>query len=486
MTARRDWLKNAATLGAAAGTGLLLGKAQAQASSATAKPKAAAANATASTASAASAAAPTPNTRTWQNWSAIHQCKPEQWLVPADEAELAAALPRAKAPLRAVGAGHSFNPLVPTVGTLISLDRLSGTPVVDKQNLTVRVGAGMRIGVLARALDAQGYALYNQPDIDVQTLAGALSTATHGTGQTLPALHAEVQALRLVSPDGRVHECSRAKNPDLFDDARVSLGALGVITEYTLRIRPRYMLRRHVWLERTEELLARAPELAAKHRHFELYVLPFTGFSAGITHDEGAAATAQPPEAADENVLRDLRRLRDWFGRWPALRRWAAARLINPAQTEAAFDWSWRLLSTSRPTRFNESEYHLPREAGIAGLREVLATLEKRNEVFFPMEFRFIRADHAWLSPFYERDTCSVAAHALQGEDYAYLISELGPVFRKHGGRPHWGKLHDLKQAELQALYPRFADFQTLRRELDPQGRMLNTHLQQIFGANHG
>jgi FAD-linked oxidoreductase len=475
MTPRRDWLKNAAALGAAAGSGLLLPQATAQATEKpaerpTVKPDSKASN----------------KSRAWQNWSGIQQCQPGRWLTPANEAELAAALPGAPAPLRAVGAGHSFTALVPTEGTLISLDRLSGAPSIDKQNLTVRVGAGMRIGALARALDSQGYALYNQPDIDVQTLAGALSTGTHGTGQTLPALHAEVQALRLVSPEGRVHECSRAKNPDLFDAARVSLGALGVISEYTLRIRPRFMLRRHVWLERTEALLERAPELAATHRHFELYVLPFTGYSAGITHIEADTATPQPPDAGDESVLRDLRHLRDWFGRWPALRRWAAARLINPEQTESAFDWSWRLLSTSRPTRFNESEYHLPRETGVAALREVLATLEKRNEVFFPMEFRYIRADHAWLSPFYERDSCSVAAHALQGEDHAYLISELGPVFRKHGGRPHWGKLHDLKQAQLQALYPRFADFQKLRRELDPQGRMLNAHLAQLFGAPRG
>ena len=491
MTSRRDCLKTAAALGSSLALPAL------------AQPDAASAAQTAASAAAARprpparppappasvpAAPPAPAVpplaaqapRAWQNWSGLQRCE-AAWLLPTSEEQLAASLPALKGPLRCVGAGHSFTALVPTSGTLISLDRLSGIVEVDKAAMTVRVKAGTRLGALARELDAQGLALHNQPDIDVQTLAGALSTGTHGTGLTLPALHAEIQALRLLTPQGEVKVISRLQNPELFDAARVSLGALGIITEYTLRVRPRYMLRRKVWLERTEALLERAPNLAREHRHFELYVLPFTGYAAGITHIEVPEGPPERPHSADEDVLADLQKLRDWLGRWPQMRRWAASKLIDPAQTELAQDWSFKLLSTARPTRFNETEYHLPREQGLPCLRAVLAQLEKRNEVFFPLEFRWVRADHAWLSPFFERDSCSVAVHAKAGEAHDYLLGEIGPIFQRHGGRPHWGKLHTLTARELGALYPRFKDFQQVREQLDPQGRLLNAHLQQVF-----
>jgi len=461
MTARRDVLKGAAALGLASG---LPGHAQPS-------PPAA-------------PAAPAP--RKWQNWSGSAQCQPNRWLLPADEGELARLLPQSPAPLRCVGAGHSFTALVPTAGSLLSLDRVSGLVSVDKARHLVRVRAGTRLGQLARLLDAQGLALHNQPDVDVQSLAGALATGTHGTGAELPALHAHVQGLRLVTPAGEVLEISRDRDPELLAAAQVSLGALGVISEFTLAVRPRFMLRRRLWVAPTDELLQQAPELASKHRHFEMFVLPFTGYAAAVTHDEVAPGAADVSKAPDEDVLADLRKLRDWLGRWPELRRWAAAKLVRRAAPENATDWSWRLLSTVRPTRFNESEYHLPREQGIACLREIVQTLERRNEVFFPIEFRHVKGDTAWLSPFHGRDSCSIACHAAHGEAYDYLVSELGPVFRRHAGRPHWGKLHDLGAAQLQALYPRFADFQALRRRLDPEGKMLNAHLGQLFGGAHG
>jgi len=464
---RREWLRNSAALAGAAA----LAPALAQTSTSPASP----------------AALPKPQpARPWQNWSGLQQCQPKSWLIPADEAALIQGLKATPSgPMRCVGAGHSFSPLVPTEGSLISLDRLTGILAIDRKAMTVRVRAGTRIGVLARALDEQGLALFNQPDIDVQTLAGALATGTHGTGQTLTALHGEVQALRLVTAEGQVLECDAQREPALFDAARVSLGALGVITEYSLRVRPRYLLKRRVWLEPTDSLLARAPELAAQHRHFELYVLPFTGYSAGISHSEVTGSEVHNSKSADEDVLRDLRRLRDWLGRWPELRRWTAAKLIAGTPEESAVDWSHKLLSTARPTRFNESEFHVPRAAGVACLKDILATLEKRKEVFFPIEFRFVRADNAWLSPFFERNSCSVACHALQGEAHDYLLTELGPVFRRHGGRPHWGKLHDLNRAELLARYPRLPDFERVRQSLDPQARLLNPHLQAMLKANH-
>jgi FAD-linked oxidoreductase len=418
----------------------------------------------------------------WRNWSGIESCRPAAQPTPASAAEVAELLRGSAGPVRCAGAGHSFTPLVPTDGLLLSLDRLSGLVSADAAAGRVVARAGTRIGMLARTLDPLGLALFNQPDVDVQTLAGAYSTATHGTGAALPALHAHLRGLTLVTARGELLRASREQRPEVFDAARVALGTLGVLVEVELDVRPRFFLHRRVWLEPTGKLLEEAPRHAAEHRHFEMFVLPFTGYSAAIVHDE---VPAQPPvraAAADESVLDDLRHLRDWFGRFPGLRRWVAQRLIDPAQKEESVDLSWRQLSTMRPTRFNESEYHVPRAQGVDCLREVIATLETHDEAFFPVEFRFVRGDDAWLSPFHGGDRCSIAAHALQGESYDYLVQALGPVFRRHGGRPHWGKLHDMTARQLAAAYPRWADFQRVRRELDPQGRLLNPFTRRLFG----
>ncbi len=419
----------------------------------------------------------------WQNWSANQQCRPRALAAPADEAAIAALLRASTGAVRCVGAGHSFSALVPTDGTILSLDRLAGLRTYDKAGLSATLQAGTRLAQVSRQLDAAGLALRNLPDIDMQSLAGAISTATHGTGADLPALHADVTALRLVTPQGDVIDYEQGRDADLMAAARVSLGSLGVITQVTMRVVAAHNLTRKVWLRPIEEMLERAPELARTHRHFEFYYLPFTGYAAAITHDAYAGSDVLMPPSQDEDMLRDLRRLRDWLGKYPQLRRWSASKLIDPALAEHATNRSWRLLSSVRPTRFYETESHVPREAGIACVRDVIRTLERRNDVFFPMEFRFVKGDDAWLSPFYQRDSCSISVHAAHGEAYDYLLSEIGPVFRKHGGRPHWGKLHNFSGAELAALYPRWNDFQAVRRSLDPRGRMLNPHLRALFGA---
>jgi len=419
----------------------------------------------------------------WKNWSEVQQCQAQSLAAPADEQALCELLRNAGGTVRCVGAGHSFTPLVPTNDTIVSLERMSGVLSHDKASLTATLRAGTRLAMISRQLDSQGLALRNLPDIDMQSLAGAISTGTHGTGASLQALHADVTALRLVSPQGEVVEWDEVRHPEQMAAARVSLGSLGVITQATMRVVPSFSLHRKVWLRPVNELLEQAPELARKHRHFEFYYLPFTGYAAAITHDEYKGGDVLVPHSQDEDMLRDLRRLRDWLGKFPDLRRWTAGKLIDPDLSEEAKNRSWKLLSTARPTRFNETECHVPREAGIACVREVIAALEKRNEVFFPMEFRFVKGDDAWLSPFYKRDSCSIAVHAAHGEPYDYLLSDIGPIYRKYGGRPHWGKLHNLGAKELAGLYPRWNDFLALRQQMDPKGRMLNQHLRSLFGV---
>lgn len=443
---------------------LMMGAASAQGASATSAPP--------------GVASPPP----WQNWSGVQRAQPSARPMPASETELAALLKRSSGEVRVAGAGHSFTALVPTPGTLVSLDKLSGIVRIDKAAMTATVHAGTRLGTLARALDAEGLALPNLPDIDAQTLAGAIATGTHGTGAQLPAVHDGVVGARLVRSDGQVVELAGPRDADALAAVRVSLGSLGVLSQLTLRVVPAFNLRRKVWLQPIDDLLRAAPALAAKHRHFEMFVLPFTGYAAGVMHEVYEGNDMLLPSSAEDTMLADLRRLRDWLGRFSALRTWAAQRFIDPQQTEEARERAHRLLSTVRSSRFNETEWHVPAENGIACLRQVIDAIHQHNEAFYPIEFRWVRGDGAWLSPFHGRDSCSIALHAAAGESYDYIVQIGARICQAHGGRPHWGKMHPLAASTLAPLYPRWRDFLALRHSFDPQGRMLNAHLRSLFG----
>ena len=288
----------------------------------------------------------------WSNWSGSSTAAARQLAVPADVGALQQLLRNSQDSARCVGAGHSFTPLVPTDGVILSLDRISGVLSLDKAGQTATVLGGTRLGVLSRALEQGGLALRNLPDIDAQSYAGAISTATHGTGAQLPALHADVVGMQLVLADGSLMDCNARQNPQVLAAARVGLGSLGVITQVQVKVVSAFNLRRRVWLLPVNELLDQAYDLAAKHRHFEFYYLPFTGYAAAITHEETEATNVHHEASADEEMLNDLRSLRDWLGRFPDLRRWVAQKLIDPAMVETAQDRSWRLLSTQRPTKF--------------------------------------------------------------------------------------------------------------------------------------
>ncbi len=418
----------------------------------------------------------------WRNWSGIQHAYPAARLAPKSEPELAQALTTAPAPIRPVGAGHSFTALAPTDGTLVSLDALSG--VVGWEGDEALVAAGTRLGALGPALAAKGRAMANLPDINKQALAGALATATHGTGATLKAVHGDVTALRLITAKGETIDCDAQKNADIFQAAKVSLGALGVITQVRLKTTANRRLERNVWLEPFEVALAHAESRWAKHRNFEFYAVPFTGLAVNISHDEtDAPAVARGPDQ-DTVFLDALRGLRNLLGFSAPLRKAAAHALLGGTRPEKAIDEGWKLLSTERPVRFNEMEFHLPAEVQLKALAEIVATIEKeRPDVFFPIECRRIAPDDAWLSPFQGQPRGSIAVHAHYKDDFAFLFTLIEPIFRRYGGRPHWGKLHSVSGDQLAGLYPRWNDFLKVRAALDPEGRMLNPYLKGLFGV---
>ncbi|MBS0474780.1 MAG: FAD-binding protein [Proteobacteria bacterium] len=418
----------------------------------------------------------------WSNWSGSAHSYPAARAAPQSEEELLSILTRSPAPVRAVGSGHSFTSLVPTEGTLLTLDRMAGVVSHDPVTNRATVRAGTRLVDLGPALAAIGQEMINLPDINKQSVAGAIATGTHGTGRGIQAIHGSVVAMRIATPGGEVIDCDAGNRPEVYNAARVGLGAFGVVTQVTLQNQPLHRVAKRVEVRPTGEVTEAWPELRAQHRNVEFYVLPFTGYSAVITTDVTDKPVKPRGPDADVDTLMGLKKLRDWFEFAPGLRRKLAGEEMAKIPPEEMVDEGWKLLSNERPVRFNETEYHLPIENQVAALREVIAAIEThRKDVFFPIEVRVIAADDAWLSPFYGRESGSIAVHAYYKEDYQFFFTLIEPIFRRHGGRPHWGKLNTLKARDFAQIYPRWKEAGEVRRALDPQGRLLNPYLKGIF-----
>ncbi|SNS79097.1 D-arabinono-1,4-lactone oxidase [Sphingopyxis indica] len=418
----------------------------------------------------------------WTNWSGIAHSYPQKRAAPRSEDELLDILTKAPAPIRPVGSGHSFTAIVPTEGTLLTLDGMTGLVDHDAATNRATVRAGTRLVDLGPALAAIGQEMDNLPDINKQSVAGAMSTGTHGTGRGIPAVHGSVIAMRLATPSGEVIDCDATTRPEIFNAARVGVGAFGVVTQVTLQNQPLRRVLKRTEIRPTDEVIEDWPALRQRHRNVEFFPLPFTSYSVVVSHDVTDRPLKPRGPDTDVELMMGIKKLRDWFEFAPSLRRKYADEELAKVPPEDMVDEGWKLLSNERPVRFNEMEYHLPIETQMTALREVLAAIEAhRRDVFFPLEARVIAADDAWLSPFYQRESGSVAVHAYYREDYDFFFSIVEPIFRRHGGRPHWGKLHSLKARDLAQIYPRWRDANEVRRELDPQGRMLNPFLKGLF-----
>jgi len=420
----------------------------------------------------------------WRNWSGALTAHPSARFAPADEAQLVAFLNTSSGPLRPVGSGHSFSPLVPTEGHLVVLDHLAGPIDHDAATHQATFGGGTRLGDMGAPLESFGQGMINLPDIDRQTLAGATATATHGAGIAFNTLSGYVTGLRLVTPTGEVLDVDAEHRPEVFAAARVSLGALGFVTRMRLQNRAAYRLRERTWIQRTEEVLETFDARVAAHRHFEMFPLTHSDYAFVLEIDETDAPIHNPPTSPEEDAAFDDL-MKGWHDLPPAERRAAinatAEQMMGPP-TEVV-DVSYKVLANIRNYRFNEMEYSVPLDAGHECLLEVLRTIdEAKIDVVFPLEYRYVKGDDLWLSMCSDGDRAAISIHQDARFDYRPYFETIEPVFRKHGGRPHWGKVHNLSYAELAELYPRFQDFLDVRAALDPTGRLLNDHLRRIFG----
>ena len=390
--------------------------------------------------------------------------------------------------IRPVGSGHSFTPIAQAGDTRLSLRHLSGIVAADRATGRVRVLAGTPLRVLNRALDLLGLAMPNLGDIDAQTLAGATSTGTHGTGATLPGLSAGIVGLRLVTPDGASRWVDES-DPELFGAARVGLGALGVVTEIELACLPAYRLRAVERPDSLDAVLPRIQEHFDAHRHFELYWFPGTRRVQTKANDLVADDVDEPlapwrrrldDELLSNTVFGAANRVLTAVPRAVLPFNAVAARALTERSYTAP---SHEVFVTPRTVRFVESEYAVPREAVADVLTDLVAWVERHREpISFPVEVRVAAPDDMWLSTGYERANAYVAVHQYHRGDHRAYFAAFEEIVAAHAGRPHWGKLHGLGAEQLADLYPRHGDFVALRDRLDPERVLTNDYLDRVLG----
>jgi L-gulono-1,4-lactone dehydrogenase len=431
----------------------------------------------------------------WRNWAGTAAATPARWAQPRNEAEISAAVKEAAAAglqVRALGSGHSFTPAAATRGLALDLSLWTGVTAADTQTGLVTVRSGTTLRALNAALAEFGLALPNLGDIDAQTIAGALSTGTHGTGARLGGLATQVEALDLIVADGSPVTCSASAWPELFAAARVGLGALGVITAVTLRCVPSFTLAADERPIPVEQVIEQFDAFTAANDHFEFYWFPY-GRQALVKRNnrlpaDGRATPGRMPgwrrfwefEVMENAGFGTLCRLGRAAPRFiPALNKLSSSAMSARSYTDA----SYRVFVTPRRVHFVESEYAVPRES----LPGVLAELRREvprlaDPVMFPVEVRVAAADDIWLSTAYGRDSAYIAIHQYTGLPYQGYFDLFESVVAGVAGRPHWGKLHSLDAGRLAPLYPRFDDFRRVRAQVDPEHRFGNAYLGRVFG----
>jgi L-gulono-1,4-lactone dehydrogenase len=427
----------------------------------------------------------------WRNWAGDQPCEPAEVGRPRTRDELVAAVARAGGAghrVRVAGSGHSFTDIACTDEVMIRAEGLNRVLDLDRSSGLVRVEAGIVIGELAEALDREGLAMENQGDIDRQTLAGAISTATHGTGARFQNLSAQVEAVELVLADGTVHECSADPDPDELLAARAGLGALGAVYAVTLRTVPGYTVRRVDRPAPLSETLAGLDELVDANDHLEFYVFPHTELA--ILRESERTAEAPRPRGRATDFLQEVV-LENWVveayarlgrlfpARIPPMARFLSRRIGRSVKV----DRSHRVFASDRRVRFTEMEYGIPRGNGAEAVRRVLEMIERRGlRVSFPIEVRFVAPDDGLLSPSHERATCYIAVHMYRGSEWEPYFRAVEEIMNDYEGRPHWGKRHFQTAETLASRYPRWADFQRVRARLDPHGRFANAYTDRVLG----
>jgi L-gulonolactone oxidase len=429
---------------------------------------------------------------TWHNWAGLTSVSPAEVRTPRDTDDVVAAVARARerrTTVKMPGTGHSFTGIAAPEGIMLSPAQLSGIVAVDREAMTVTALAGTPLVVLNASLQALGLSLHNMGDIAEQTVAGATSTGTHGTGGLVASLSAQLAGLELVTGTGEVIRASPAEHPDVFAVARVGLGALGILTTLTFQVEPLFTLEAHEFPMTWADAFARFDELVGDNHHFELYWFP---------HTDRILAKANNRTLDDPAPLGRFRRWLDddflsnrVFG---LANRVGNARpgwiprineIAGRALSERTYsDVPHKVFTTPRTVVFREMEYAVPRESGLEALREVRRWIDASGlSISFPVEIRVAPADDIALSTAAGRDSMYLAFHVNAQTDHTAYFTGVEDILRRYDGRPHWGKLNSWTAEDVAPAYPQWAAFQAVRDRLDPDRVFENAYLRRVLGG---
>nr|WP_189660517.1 D-arabinono-1,4-lactone oxidase [Pseudomonas vlassakiae] len=403
----------------------------------------------------------------WRNWAGNQSCIRAARGAPTSEDELCSMVHDASNKgmnVRVAGSGHSFTAVALTNGLHLTLANMTGVRHIDHEKKRVTAYAGTTMNAFGKALKAAGLSMINQGDIDSQSIAGALTTGTHGTGMELGNLASSIVGLKLVQPNGSIINVDES-TPDMLHAARVSMGVLGIASEITLQVTDAFNLHERIWREDFESLMERHDELAKKHRHFSFFYCPYEQ-SRHCYCLPDTAATSKDGKTTDVCEVKVM----DITDRPPF---------------ESEFEkvaYSSDVYPIEYLPNFHELEYAIPVAHGKDAVRAVRKLmLEEFPQAIYPIEYRFTAGDGAWMSPFFEQDSVTVSVSGEPGTDYWAFLRAVDAILRMYGGRPHWGKMHFLTGDDVTAIYPRANDFRKIRRELDPEGIFLSEHLSPYF-----
>ncbi len=430
--------------------------------------------------------------RSWTNWGRTSHSTPARIVRPRSAEEVARAFRAASddgLTVRPVGSAHSFTALARTDGVLLETHGLAGLRSVDRAAGRITVGGGTTIAATVGLAHRFGLALTNLGDIDHQTVAGAIGTGTHGTGAAFGPIASQVVGLQLVTPGGDVLELG--EDDPLLPAARVSLGALGVVTAVTLQCVPAFGLAAEERAEPLASVVEGFGDRVAAADHFEFYWFPGTDLALTKTNvrvpvDEVGPHASRLRRLVDDELLSNgLFELTCRLGRAapalvPAINRLAARTVAERSYSAGSHE----VFVSPRRVRFAESEWAVPLERLPEAFTAFRAALERSGlRISFPVEVRATAADDsAWLSTSAGRATGYIAVHCYARDVQREYFRIAERVFTGFDGRPHWGKLHTRDAAALRERYPRFDDFLAVRRRLDPGGLLRNPHLDRILG----
>lgn len=429
-----------------------------------------------------------------KNWARNVTWNPTEIAYPTSEEEVQQIVLRAiseKKKIRTIGTGHSFTALCATDEILISLDKYQGLIHVDQERMQVTVKAGTKLNLLGDLLFAEGLAMENLGDIDVQSIAGTISTSTHGTGKNFGTISTQLTSIQFINGKGEKVYCSTTENQDLFKAAQVSLGTMGIITQLTIQCVPVYKLEISVRAETIPTVFSNLQNRIEDNRNFEFFWMPYT--NASITKTSNIVDSKEVDK-------------KNMFNYWSeyvvenyCFKAVCEFGSLFPSKTEAISKFSAKLVSdvrkvqyshkvyaTPRLVKFREMEYNIPAEAFDEVWKDVVKICNsKKFPVHFPLECRWVKADDIFMSPAYERDSAYIACHVYYKKECKPYFKALEEVFRANDGRPHWGKMNTIGAQDIEEMYPKFASFLKHRTTQDPNRIFMSPYLLSLFGLEH-